>query len=99
MRTYQEYAMILPAWIIIGALIKEITQMLHLVARLLARLGITLIVTTGPLTEDEWDVQRVLPIYQASLKEDDEEDLLDPAQVDAFRPGEIPFSASPTHPP
>jgi hypothetical protein len=76
-----------------GALVKETYQMLTTVTRLLRRFGIMIRVSSGPLTEDEWERQRVLPIYQDSLAEDDEADLLDPEQIQAFRRGEIPFSA------
>lgn len=90
--------MIIQDWSIINALVKETYHMLQLISRLLTRLGVTLIVTKGPLTDDEWDVQRVLPIYQASLAENDDDDLLDPDQVAAFRRGEIPFSAIASQP-
>jgi len=76
-----------------GTLVKETYQMLNTVARLLGRFGITVRVSRRPLTEDEWERAQVLPIYQDSLAEDDEADLLDPEQLQAFRRGEIPFSA------
>jgi hypothetical protein len=76
-----------------GALVKETYQMLTTAARLLRRFGITIRVSRRPLTEDEWERTRVLPLYEESLAEDDEADLLDPEQVQAFRRGEIPFSA------
>ena len=80
---------------IIGAFVKEIYRMLDTISRVLARLGITVIVNKGPLTDDEWDRVKVLPLYREWLKNggDEGEEYLSPDDVEAFRRGEIPFSA------
>ena len=78
---------------IIEALAKEIESMLQVVNRFLKRFGVMVMIDKGPLTEEEWEYQKVLPLYQVWLKnpDADDEDILDPESVAAFRRGEITF--------
>lgn len=85
---------------IIGAfVVKEIYRMLNTLAdmvnRVLGRFGITVLASKGPLTDDEWERVKVLPLYREWQKNggDDGEDYLSPDDLAAFRRGEIPFSA------
>jgi len=80
---------------ILFTMVKEALQMLELPTRILQWLGVTIHVTKRPLTEDEWERARVLPLYQASLAEAADDDILDPAGVEAFLRGEKEFSEIP----
>ncbi|HLY25953.1 MAG TPA: hypothetical protein VKQ72_06415 [Aggregatilineales bacterium] len=79
--------------------VKEILRMLNTLAafvnRILGRFGITILISSGPLTDDEWDQMKVLPLYREWLKNGGDEgaEYLSPEDVEAFRRGEIPFSA------
>ncbi len=69
---------------------RENRRMPALLVRVLRRFGIVVRATTGPLTEDEWERLRVLPLYEESLKKPEAgADYLPDEVVDAMRHGNL----------
>jgi hypothetical protein len=74
-----------------AALVKENLSMLAVLNRILKHFGATILIDKGPLTDDEWDAIKVMPLYQEWLKnpDADDEDIIDPDLVQQFLRGEI----------
>jgi hypothetical protein len=69
---------------------EPMTEALMTLQQWLQKLGIYIQVSSGPLTDDEWDELKVKPLFEEWLKHPHtEDDFVDPELADAFMRGEI----------